>query len=388
MLMKEEKVRKVRMKRGLLIVIMVVMLMCFPIASFAADWNNYWVSGWQDANSGYAIYNLSPLNDRVKDQIVLLHNPGTDDWVRLEASIRSLWPVDGENFPRAWVIEGEKAFNPYAHYHYDLLNNQLILGKQYQLSPNKKWGLQYNDYYASPGIRIKSFLLKNMEQGSIDEWLTTGYSTWYYWLPDNTLMFCTYSTEEKQNVIYRFDPAAESLAKVVSGSLYAYNEKHNQILFVKNEPQRKNRVLDLSTGLQVQTDNIASFYPASETAKVPLPPEDLDLAGLKVLSPERVVQYEHEMQIGEESIPLPYVWQKGEQEFIPLRPLLQPLRINININQLADGGKLYQVLYRGKKFNLARDEYINYQWQLFVTPEVLVKMGLPEFVIKPVSLVS
>ncbi|NMA14033.1 MAG: hypothetical protein GX930_02210, partial [Clostridia bacterium] len=53
------------LKRMLLIVLMVMLI---PVAAFAADWNDYWVSGWHDEISGYDVYNLSPGNEKVTEQ--------------------------------------------------------------------------------------------------------------------------------------------------------------------------------------------------------------------------------------------------------------------------------------------------------------------------------
>jgi hypothetical protein len=370
------------LKRMLLIVLMVMLI---PVAAFAADWNDYWVSGWHDEISGYDVYNLSPGNEKVTEQTVLLHRPDQEEWLRLEEIIQSLWrPYEDHSFPGAWVREKGKRFNPYESYHYDILNNRLILGKQYEISPNEKWGIQYNDYFGDHG-RIKSYLLKNMEDGSITECFTTNQSTWYYWLPDSTVLFCTFSTEEKQNVIYIFDPETKKIEKLVSGSLRAYDRDRNKILFVKNEPMRKSWVMDLSTGTEVQEDNVDSFYPSFDTGKVPLPPLDLDLNSIKVILPERITQYEHEMQIGEEAINLPFVFEKDNREYIPLRPLMDPLGIKVNIKQLDYQTREYQVSYQENKFTLSGDEFINYRWQLFVTPDVLKKLGLREFTVRAVT---
>lgn len=369
------------LKRLLLIILMVMLI---PSVAFAADWNDYWVYGWYDENSGYNVYNFSPGNEKVKAQMVLLHHPEQDEWLRLEESIQSLWHPEGHRFPGAWVREKGKRFNPYESYHYDILNNRLILGKQYEISPDEKWGIQYNDYFADHGRRIKSYLLKNREDGSITEWFETNNSTWYDWLPDNTVLFCTFSKKEKQNVIYIFDPDTKKYEKLVSGSLRAYDRDHNRILFVKNEPMRKNWVMNLSTRIEVQEDNVDSFYASLDTAKISLLPLDLDLNSLKVISPERITRFEHEIQIGEETIALPFVFQKDNREFIPLRPLMEPLGMKVNIKQLDYQTREYQVSYREKKFTLSRDEFINYKWQLFVTPDVLKELGLGEFTVTAV----
>ncbi|ATW23750.1 hypothetical protein [Candidatus Formimonas warabiya] len=382
-------------KKMLLILFMV---MLFPAASFAADWNDYWVSGWHDDNSGYDIYNLSPANEKVKDRTVIMHNLGQNEWVRLEEGVQSLWqPYDGK-LPGAWVMEKGKEFNPYENYNYDIKNNRLILGEQYHISPDEKWGIQQNDYYelvklgnifiynhgsieAAPS-KTKSYLLKNLENGTIEEWLKTENSTWYYWLPDSTVLLCTYSQNEKQNVISIFDPKTKKFEKVVSGSLYAYDREKNRILFVKNEPMRKTWVMDLSTRIEKREINTASFYPSPVTLpKVPLPPKDLNIDSLKVVTPERVTRYEHEIRMGDQIIPVPYIFERENKEFIPLRPLIETLGIKVNIKQLGSYVKEYQVSYQGNKFTLLEEEFINYKWKLFVTTDVLKKMGLPEFTI-------
>lgn len=385
--------KKERVKRGVVLMLRIVlilfMVILFPVGSFAADWNNYWVSSWHDDNSHYDIYNLWPGNEKVKDCAVIMHNLEQDEWVRLEEKFWSLHepykPYDAK-LPVAWVVEKGKTFNPYENYYYDIGNNRLTLGTQYQISPDEKWGLQYNDYFGSGG-RTKSYLLKNLENGTIEECLelenTTGYA--FYWLPNSTILFCTYSQNEKQNVIYIFYPETKKFEKVVSGSLWAYDAKTNQILFVKNEPKREKWSLDLSTRLEKREMNPERFYPSTDdTPRVSLPPGDLDIDSLKVVTPEKDVQYEHRIGIGDQVIPVPYIFKSKNQEFIPLRPLMEPLGIEVNINQLGSFVKEYQVSYQEKKFVLSENEYIIYKWKLFVTPEVLKKMGLPEFTVKPI----
>ncbi|WP_089610033.1 hypothetical protein [Dehalobacterium formicoaceticum] len=373
----------------ILLILFTVML--FPITSFAADWDNYWVSGWHDDNSNYDIYNLRPRNEKVTDNAVIMHNLDQDEWVRLEERFcvlyKPLKPYDVK-LPEAWIAKKGEKFNPYINYYYDIGNNRLILGKQYQISPDEKWGLQYNDYYGSGG-RTKSFLLKNLENGTIEErpeLVNPGDYSRFYWLPDSTILFYKYSQNERQNVIYIFYPETKEFKKVISGSLYAYDGKTNQILFVKNEPKRENWTLDLSTRLEKREMNWERFYLSpDEASKVPISPEDLQMAGLKVITPEETVRYEHEIGISDQVIPVPYVFKRENKEFIPLRPLMESLGIKININQLGSFVWEYQVSYREKKFTLSEGEYINYKWQLFVTPDVLKKMGLPEFTISPIK---
>ncbi|MEL7568197.1 MAG: hypothetical protein AAGU27_25435 [Dehalobacterium sp.] len=367
-------------------VLILLMMTLFPTVSCAADWNDYWVSGWHDDESGYDVYNLSPANERVKERTVILHNLDQDEWLRLEERVQGLWRPYESKLPGAWVMEKGKEFNPYENYYYDMGNNRLILGKEYQISPDEKWGIQYNDYYEARSGKIKSYLIKSMEQGTIEEWLNTKNSTWYYWTSDSTILLCTYSENEKQNVISIFDPVTKKFEKVVSGSLYAYDQKNNQILFAKNEPKRENWVMDLSTRIARRAVNTESFYPApSNVPEVPLPPKDLNINSLKLVTPERVVRYEHEIRIGDQVIPAPYIFNRENKEFIPLRPLMEPLGIKVNINQLDSYVKEYQVSYQENKFILSNDEFINYKWQLFVTPEALKRLGLPEFTVIPIK---
>jgi hypothetical protein len=369
------------LQKKLLLIVLMVML--FPGAAFAEEWNDYWVYGWHDEVSGYNVYNLSPGNEKVKEGMELLHNPSSNEWLRLEENVSIIWSYsEYQNFPDARIIVGGKHINPYENYYYDIQNNHLVLGKQYEISPDKKWGIQYNDYSQLTGERNKSFLLKNMKDGSIIEWFKTDNSIWYDWLPDSTFLFCTFSTEEKQNVIYIFNPETKKNNKLVSGSLRAYDRDNNRIIFVKNEPMRKLWVMDLSTRKEVQDDKIASFFITKEMPKIPLPPLDLDLNSLKVISPKRITRYEHEMTIGEKTIPLTYVFEKENKEFIPLRPLMEPLGIKLNITQMDRQNKKYQVSYRENKFTLSKDEFINYKWQIFVTPDALKKLGLGQFNIR------
>lgn len=368
--------------------ILFIMLL-IPTASFAANWNGYWVQGWHDEISGYDIYNISPGTEQVTEQMVILYNPDRNEWMRLGQSIQSLGQSYDGKLPRAWVKEKAQVtpdtYIPYQEYYYDISNNRLTLGKQYQISPDEKWGIQYNDYYESGGSRTKSLLLKNLEQGRIVEWRKTGNSTSCYWLPDSTVLLSTYSQEEKQNVISIFRPETMKYEKVVSGSLWGYDATNNRILFVKNEPTRKTWVMDLTTRKEVQADYTDSFFSVpGDTPQMPFPPNNLNLQSLQVVSPERVIQYEHEIRIGKETISLPFVFERANKEFIPLRPLMEPLGIKIDISELGNYVREYQISYRENKFILSKDQFTNYKWQLFVTPEVLEKLGLPEYTVSPV----
>jgi hypothetical protein len=369
--------------------ITLVLALCFPISSWAAEWNDYYIHGWHEEKSGYDFYNLSRYDDQGSEELVLLHKPGEEEWQRLDSRVKHLWRSYIYELPEAKVVKDggsfdPRQFNPYERYYYDIMDNRLILGKQYLTSPNGKWGLQENDYYPS-GQKSQNILLKNMETGRIQEWLQPIISPSYYWLPDSRVLICTYSNEEKQNVIYIFDPVTENMDKLVSGSIYAYDREKNLILFVKNEPQRLAWVMDLATRQEAREDNTDSFYDFDRVPDLPLPPQDLVLADLKVITPELVVQYQHKITVGTETIPLPYVFEKENREFVPLRPLMEPLGIKLNINKAAPNAEEYQVSYQEEKFTLAPEEYLNYQWQLFVTPEALQKLGLTGFKIRALT---
>lgn len=80
---------------------------------------------------------------------------------------------------------------------------------------------------------------------------------------------------------------------------------------------------------------------------------------------------------------------RDNQELIPVRPLMAPLKISIDIEKTKDlrmgSVQKYSLSLGGQKVELSKGEYTLYQWKLFVIPEVLKKLDLPQFTIKPVK---
>ena len=185
--------------------------------------------------------------------------------------------------------------------------------------------------------------------------------------------------------------------KIFDGTLYGFDKENNRLLFVKNEPTRQYFNLDLNSGKEKALgweNNDSDYdpykqYQSIEDRYVAIDfSEDIDIETLPQYQITKTTDYQHNIEIANQSYPVDYVLTINNQQYITLRPLVSPLGIKIAIDMAPKGtktpdGRIYTINYKGQTFVLSADDYINLNWTLMVTPQALEQITQEEITITP-----
>jgi len=259
------------------------------------------------------------------------------------------------------------------NYDFDLQyssENNLISGQlSYNASPSGNWSLHEMTPLALQGndtTRIlREFLLKDNNSGNIyyanlgaeDFGLNPPYA--YYWLPDDTLLYCRADMATLENVIYILQPQTLQSTELARGTLIAYDAASNSITYLKNGYGSEKYLFNIASGEETDTgEAVENFSYASISNVRPLPtyepvtlPDDLDITNLPQISPQIEIDYQQELHAAERVIPLPYaVYENGEatDPMMPLAILESNLELTYEINQEASSRSIRITSSTGK----------------------------------------
>ncbi|MCU6339656.1 hypothetical protein KW823_24380, partial [Enterobacter quasiroggenkampii] len=130
-------------------------------------------------------------------------------WKKWDPSIRSMRVEKGQQHPLlktnyADNIEGGM------QYTYDPEDQEVVKGKVFRSSPDRKWGIHERLYFEPTAegymTTVHSYILRNNQTGHTKEWLRTSYSTGAVWLSDNRIIYSRLDGEKSnQEEIVIFD---------------------------------------------------------------------------------------------------------------------------------------------------------------------------------------
>lgn len=331
-----------------------------------------------DEVSGYDFY-LFHTGDNLNKKLII-HDQNKNKWFRI-AGRGNIWL--SKKCDSCFPIITNYINNHYFSYYYDAANHTLLEGNQYLKSDNGKAGYLIEiDWKDGMNYQI---LFKNFVNGDIRLLYETRRTHRIYWTKDNQLLINRYSETAKENEIVLYSPDKKAYQKVVFGSIYKFSPEHNLILFVKNEQLRRQWIYDLSTNqerLAKDQEEIDKWFPSSYTrssgAKVPEPPEDLDIDSLETITPTFGAINEHKLIFDDQEIPIFFTFKKEGKTFIPVRPLIET--VNIQAKYSRDGNHL--ISYKNS-LQLNSENSTEFNDRLFVTSDVLESIGIPSFSIQP-----
>jgi len=353
---------------------------------------------WKDINTGSTYYNWSSVeNDQYLSKVIVSTSDGI--WAQLDDKFRSIYtgskatinPTLGNHFES--ITDGN-SFN-YLPLYLDTAQKIAVRGNLYDISPDGKWGVyETSDFGAEKSSdgktaqynQLHSYFLKNMITGELQEWISSSQYVGLNWLADSTLLVNQYSQVAKQKAISTYDPATGKKKELVLGRLYSYSEKDQKFEFVKNEPKRLLWIYDLKTGkssliTKAEENNLFTWKDPRPTTKAP---NNLDIKTLPVIDLPIRNLYEYEVMTTQGSELVPYAFEKEGKTFIPLFSILSKFKLSVGQRE----GDMYDYQYKltgttGQTITLDRNNSRVFQFRLFVTPEVLEKVGLQEVTVKP-----
>jgi hypothetical protein len=352
---------------------------------------------WKDISTGSTYYNWNSIeNDQYLNKVIVSTSDG--NWARLDDKFMSIYMGWKETSnPRlsnhyGSVSDGELFY--YLPLYLDTTQMIAVRGNLYDISPDGNWGIyETNDFGAqkstdgktAQSTSLHSYFLKNMKTGELQEWMSSSQYVSLYWLADSTLLVNQYSSIAKQKAISTFNPATGKKNELVLGRIYSYSERDQKFEFVKNEPKRLPWIYDLKTGqssliTKSEEDKFFSWKDPRPTTKAP---DNLDIAALPVIDLPIRHLYEHEVVTSQGSELVPFTFVKEGKTFIPLLSILS--KFNLSVGQRE--GAMYDYQYiltgpTGQTVTLDRNNSRVFQFRLFVTPEILEKVGLQDVTVK------
>ncbi len=294
--------------------------------------------GWIDEKTGSVYYNVSGhdgneywnvIVERKSDGSLSRWGEGFD-WV-------SHWnPKDEPNVQVSYNFEMEQQPS-----YYNWTDDTVREGLNFMLSPSGKWAFVEQSHYRTPGDKRYVYWMRNTKTGEIVEWHESyGYAR-AAWTTDNKIILKRYNEQERQNEVVTYDPASKKWEQVLLGTLYVYDIKSNQMVYVKNEPTRQELVYDLGTKKSrpfVDEKERKLLFAASQLdyEQQPKLDENLDVWKLPVRPVAVIKDFLHTVHIGGQEAPVPYVFSSQGIQWIPMRELAQKLHWQVKLEPPKD----------------------------------------------------
>ncbi|OAB48340.1 hypothetical protein [Paenibacillus antarcticus] len=391
--------KKTRLQVGLATMLMVSVLGAYVAPEVQAEDNTTTIRAeWTDINTGRTYFNWSSVeNDQYLSKVIVSTNDGK--WARLDDKFTSINSFSKETTKptlsnRLASISGGDLFY-YLPLYLDTTREVAVRGNLYDISPDRKWGVfestdfgteKSSDGKTAQYNQLHSYFLKNMITGELQEWISSSQYVGLNWLADSTLLVNQYSPVAKQKAISTYDPATGKKKELVLGKLYRYSEKDQNFVFVKNEPKRLPWKYDLLTGKSslLTKKEEEKIYEWNDTRPTMKAPDNLDVKMLPIIDLPIRNMYEYEVVTSQGSELVPYAFEKEGKTFIPLLSLVSKFKLSVGQRE----GDMYDYRYKltgptGQTMILDRNNSRVFQFRLFVTPEVLEKIGLQEVTVKP-----
>lgn len=315
---------------------------------------------------------------------IVLFETNDGNWFRLGEKVPSFYKDPDLSHPSIGYIKGYPF--DYSQFYFDVSKKNIYKGNQYYKSPNNKWGYINKRYSISKKVEggwqswnVHSIFLKNMENGEIEEILESNKSVFVKWTKDNKLLICRYSNKERQKEILIYKPEEKTLKQLTLGSLYYFLPEKNLVLFAKNEPQRKPWILTVNDGKErLVTDHkeVENIYKQSSNYKKLELPTDFEIESVKILNPSIETKFEYNLEIENKVIPVSFIFKKGNKTYLPIRPLMEGLNLQVECLNPDQTNYKYKVTYGDKSIVLSNQNSIIYLWRLYVTEKELEDLGI------------
>ena len=342
----------------------------------------YYSEAWENTNTGQQWINVKHIDPQYNYTYVVLIKRG-DTWYKLDE--KQYYAMYGDyndkyNLWHSWL--GTRVFDPEEGALY-------LEAVNYSKSTDGQWGYWSHRNYA--GLVTYNHFIKNFTTGEITVFAQSNGYARAFWLADNRLVYNKFGAEEKENVIYIYDPAQNTTAKLFNGSMWGgYFTSLNTVLFVKNEPTRQYHAYNFTTG-----ETTALGYDYEEINKKYIYEENTDnivkIAMPLVLSKELIADlplyevnqkpvYEHMVTINGTDYPVNRVITYKGKQYIAIRALLEPLQITMATEITADPAHRFVFKANEQTLVIGNDEYndayLNLSQTLLFTPETLAKLGI------------
>lgn len=339
-------------------------------------------SYYPDPVNGSTFYNVAfEEGNYYRNRIVEQQQDGT--YVKWPDWISSISPDRNGQLGLYGYREGHN----YDDYQYDSKGKTIIAGSYYNLSPDKKWAITERISYLSGKTNYD--FVKNMETGEQTLFFTSNVSVPFEWINDHDLVMRTYSDTYKQNIISLYNPESSKTSLLTLGTLYGVNSEQLKLLFVKNEPERKLWIYDMTSHTsrladsQSEVDQLFYSHPSSQPEQPKLTlPADFDITAVPEIAVPVEQRYESTLTINEKSIDLPYCFVDKGTTWLPVRAIADAMNWNLKVNKLAQEHNYLISLSTGSStLELTANNSLLIEDTLFMTTKQLRSLGITAFTV-------
>ncbi|MGZ9585561.1 hypothetical protein [Paenibacillus marinisediminis] len=344
--------------------------------------------GFVDKEDGTIYYVVEPAGSHDRSYIVERTPDGT--LMRWEDKYEAIYNAGGRQ-PIVSVNASEMGvkYDYNQTYYYDTQDDKMHQGQFFNSSPDGKWGVTKQILWHSANSAEdgrthismeKSYWLKNNATGEINEWFSSYNTSPIYWMPDNKLLVERYSEQAKQNEIDIYDPVTNHWSFVKYASLRGYNANSNSMIYTLNEPKRTEHVYDFKTQRshvltgQVERDQITSSA-EEEYKDLPQLDKKLITMSLPVKSIALVHDQYHVVHIGGQDVAVDYIFNKNDNSWIPVKPLLDALGWKLEVQETSGKQSQYVITSDQGRIELTPDNSLIVKDRLFITPSQLQSLG-------------
>ena len=343
-----------------------------------------------DAKTGYELFMLTNKAEPSPERRIVMQDPH-GAWSVLHERFGQIMPFDsyhgsGDRDPEypVWIKDRPGGYIA-QQYYYNLEDQAVYDGLSYTWSPNRRAG--YSVVKTPRPIEAgvpnydwldRSLLVKDAESGDIHEWMRFATRQFrLYWLDDERLFISHYNTKAKQNELLILNALSGERVHYAYGTALAHDAMSGEILFVRNEPTRTRMIYDVRSGEERKATeaDIRRLTPAPLAAPEDIPTE-LDWRTLPIADPPVVARHEHRIIVDGTAIELPYAFRRDGTLYIPVRPLLTGL--GLELEKRSGTAARYQIPIKSdtaRAVLLPHDNSLILGDRLYTTQGVLQSLG-------------
>jgi len=340
-------------------------------SSVSSSWS--YSNAYVDPSTGITLVNVYNMGE---NRILLRDADGV--WSRLPSTYNQMWYVPGLS-AAAINPSYNTSRNEFDTLYFNFERKAIISGSLYIESPTQAYGIRKESPYTFPPN--SSMLFKNNKSGIIRELNVSRFDYRHLqWLKDDTFITYRFNEAAKENEIVIGNPDTGLIKRLMLGTIRRINAERNLLAYVKNEPERIWYVHDLTTGRErplTSASEKAALFPDSiqpepvVSGKLSLP----DVDSLPELKP--ALEYENEaiLKVNEQQYALPYAFISGKSVFVPIRPLLSELGIELTTTKTQQATN-YTLTRGSAAITLTSTEVRTYSDRLFINTDHLQELGV------------
>ena len=341
---------------------------------------------YTDQQSGAVYYNVERIDLEAREERVVVQM-ADGQWKKWDPSIRSMRVEKGQQHPLL-VTNYADSIEGGMQYTYDPEDQEVVKGKVFRSSPDRKWGIHERLYFEPSAegymTQVHSYMLRNNQTGHMKEWLRTTYSTGAAWLSDNRIIYSRLDGKKSnQEEIVIFDPATSQLERIVFGNLRGVNPEKGYVVYTLNKPERPLYVLDLKKRISKPLKDWAAaeaYLPKMDNAKDATAdlPTDFDLDALPEEKMTMKIQRDYEVKVDKASIRVPIVFEEKGYIRIPVKPLADACGwqlIKLEKLKKQNGAHRFNLVNGSRTIELNAENSVLEEGTLYVTPDQIKQLG-------------